>query len=114
MQHSPDADRLSRRASILSALAHPSRLLIIEQLEGGGLTVSELTALVGSDISTVSRHISILRNAGIVACTPDGNRRRYTLRAACVLGFLDCVEDVIEEGSGSCSRSFMTTRGDCG
>jgi ArsR family transcriptional regulator len=114
MSGSGNDDRLVRRASILSALAHPSRLLIVEQLEAGGLTVSELTALVGADISTVSRHISILRNAGIVACTPEGNRRRYTLRAACVLGFLDCVEEVIEEGSGSCSRSFATTRGDCG
>lgn len=114
MRHSTDADRLSRRASILAALAHPSRLLILERLETGGLTVSELTTLVGSDISTVSRHISILRHAGIVACTHEGNRRRYTLRAACVLGFLDCVEEVVEEGSGSCSRSFRKDEGNCG
>jgi uncharacterized membrane protein YraQ (UPF0718 family) len=58
---------LARRAEGLSALAHPSRLLIVEALEDGEMTVSALTGIVGSDISTVSRHLAVLRSAGILA-----------------------------------------------
>jgi uncharacterized membrane protein YraQ (UPF0718 family) len=58
---------LARRAEVLSALAHPSRLLIVEALEDGEMTVSALTGIVGSDISTVSRHLAVLRSAGILA-----------------------------------------------
>jgi len=106
MDRMRDPERLERRAAIMAALAHPSRLRMIERLEAGGLTVSELTELVGSDISTVSRHISVLHRAGILSCSREGNRRRYSLRAACVLGFLDCVEDAVEAGSGTCGRDF--------
>ena len=103
-------DKLELRAGILRALANPSRLLMLEHMESGDRTVSELTDKVGSDMSTVSRHLSVLRNAGIVECTHDGNRRRYSLRASCVLGFLDCVEDILEGGTGSCSRDFLRSR----
>lgn len=115
MQATGDAhDRLERRAGILRALANPSRLLMLEHMEESDRTVSELTELVGYDMSTVSRHLSVLRNAGIVACTRDGNRRRYSLAASCVLGFLDCVEDILEGGVGSCSRDFPRRGSDRG
>lgn len=102
-----DTGRLELRARIIGALSHPTRLLVVETLAGGGRTVSELTELVPVDISTVSRHLSILRNAGIIEATIEGNRRRYTLRTPCVLNFLSCIEDIIEEGtgSGSCAPS---------
>lgn len=96
-------ERLERRAGILHALANPSRLFMLERMEQGDLTVSELTELVGSDMSTVSRHLSVLRDAGIIACSQDGNRRLHRLRARCVLGFLDCVEEILEEGRTSCT-----------
>ncbi len=102
--------RLERRAGILRALANPSRLLMLEQMENGYRTVSELTELVGSDISTVSRHLMVLKNAGLVDCCRVGNRHRYSLKAACVLNFLDCVEDIFEGGTGSCSREFLLSR----
>lgn len=98
-----DDDRLTHRAQVLAALANPVRLLMLEHLEGRAMTVSELTELAGLDMSTVSRHLSVLRQAGIVDCSPDGNRRLYSLRATCVLGFLDCVDDILEEGSGMCT-----------
>ena len=88
--------RLDARAQIIKALAHPSRLFIVEELTRGKRCVCELTELVGADISTVSKHLSVLKSAGIVRDEKRGNQVWYELRCTCVLGFFDCVEAVIE------------------
>ena len=59
-----DMHRLDRRASLLKSLAHPSRLLIIEMLERSPRCVGELTEAIGSDITTVSKHLAVLKRAG--------------------------------------------------
>ncbi|MBN1268906.1 MAG: winged helix-turn-helix transcriptional regulator [Kiritimatiellae bacterium] len=58
--------RLRNRARILKALAHPSRLLMVEELAGGEKCVCELQAAVGADISTVSKHLAVMKRAGLV------------------------------------------------
>jgi DNA-binding transcriptional ArsR family regulator len=88
--------RLEARARILKALAHPSRLLIVEELARGERCVCELTEKVGADISTVSKHLSLLKAAGIVRDEKRGNQVWYELRCPCVLGFFDCVGAVIQ------------------
>ncbi|HPM11343.1 MAG TPA: metalloregulator ArsR/SmtB family transcription factor, partial [Paludibacter sp.] len=52
------------RAKIIKAIAHPSRLLIIEELQRQERCVNELTEMIGADTSTVSKHLSVLKNAG--------------------------------------------------
>lgn len=89
--------RYQLRATITKALAHPSRLLIIDELARGERCVCELTELVGADISTVSKHLSVLKRAGIVQDDKRGLQVFYRLRVPCILKFLDCVEAVIEE-----------------
>lgn len=101
-----DVEKLEKRAQVLAALANTTRLMILEHLEKGCMTVSELTEMAGLDMSTVSRHLAVLKNAGIVSCSSEGNRRLYCLMAPCVLGFLDCVDDILEEGPGICSRDI--------
>lgn len=86
-----------RRASVVKALAHPSRLLIVDELSRGERCVCELTDLVGSDISTVSKHLAVLKRAGIVQDEKRGLQVFYRLRCPCVLRFFDCIEAVIEE-----------------
>jgi len=54
------------RAKIIKAMAHPSRLLIIEELSKRECCVTELTEMIGADTSTVSKHLSVLKNAGLV------------------------------------------------
>ena len=88
--------RLEARARVIKAMAHPARLMIVEELARGERCVRELTAMVGSDVSTVSKHLSVLRNAGIVRDEKRGANVYYILRTPCILNFMSCVETVIE------------------
>ncbi len=91
--------RCETRAAILKALAHPIRLFMIEELAEKSYCVCELTEMVGLDISTVSKHLSILKNAGLVSVEKKGRQVFYSLRIRCALNFLDCVEAVLREQS---------------
>jgi len=89
------------RARVMKALAHPSRLLMVDALGSGERCVCELTELVGADISTVSKHLSLLKNAGIVTCEKRGLQVFYRLRCTCIPQFFDCVESVLKQQAGS-------------
>lgn len=91
--------RFEARARILKALAHPSRLFMVEELSRGERCVCDLTALVGADISTVSKHLSALRAAGIVGGEKRGMQVYYRLKTPCVLRFFDCIGEVIEHSA---------------
>jgi len=84
------------RARIIKAMAHPTRLFIVDELSKGNRCVCELTQMVGDDISTISKHLSILKNAGIVADDKRGTQVFYSLRVPCVLNFFSCVEAVLK------------------
>jgi DNA-binding transcriptional ArsR family regulator len=90
-----DPEVYRRQARILRALANPARLLMIDRLAVGECTVGALTALVGLDQSTVSKHLAVLRHHGIVADRRDGNRVYYRLLTPCVLDFFGCAERVL-------------------
>ena len=89
--------RCEERAQILKALGHPSRLLMVEELAKGERCVCELTELVGADMSTVSKHLALLRDAGLVASEKRGLWVYYSLTCPCILDFLSCVESVRQE-----------------
>lgn len=84
-----------RRAQVLKAMAHPSRLMIIDALSMGERCVGDLTAIVGSDPSTVSKHLSVMRAAGIVVDDKRGLQVFYRLRVPCIIQFFGCVEAVM-------------------
>ena len=90
------SELLERRTGVLKAIASTPRLLILEALHREDLCVGELTVRVGSDISTVSRHLSVLRNAGIVSSSKEGSSVIYHLCTPCVLDFLTCIDKVIK------------------
>jgi ArsR family transcriptional regulator len=87
------------RAKIIKAIAHPTRLFIIEELDKGERCVGELTEMIGADASTVSKHLSVLKNAGLVADEKRGNSIYYHLRVPCIMQFLGCVEDVLSSNA---------------
>lgn len=89
--------RYEARARIARALAHPSRLIMLEALEGRELCVCELTELVGVDQSTVSKHLAVLKQAGLVEDRKEGVMAYYRVRVCCLKGFWECIETVLAE-----------------
>lgn len=97
MQNTPNMtnDELKTKAAILKALAHPVRLKIVEELgRHKQRCVCELTALVGLDMSTVSKHLSVMKQVGLVRDRKVGQQVYYSLTTPCVLRFLNCLVDV--------------------
>jgi len=88
--------RYEAQAHIMKALAHPTRLFIAQQLGQGEKCVCELTEMVGADASTISKHLSIMKNAGIVGYEKRGTSMYYTLKMKCVLKFFVCVNEVLK------------------
>ena len=88
--------RLEARAKIMKAMAHPSRLYILEQLSREEHCVCELREGIGADLSTVSKHLSVLREAGIVEMEKRGVQVFYRLKVPCILKFMGCIEAVLE------------------
>ncbi|MBN1533168.1 MAG: winged helix-turn-helix transcriptional regulator [Spirochaetes bacterium] len=87
------------RARILKAMAHPTRLFIIEELQRQERCVNELTGMIGADMSTVSKHLSVLKNAGLVSDERRGASIYYRLRVPCIMDFIDCVETVLKSNA---------------
>ena len=85
------------RARIAKALAHPSRLMMLDALREKERCVCELTELVGADQSTVSKHLSILKNAGLVDDRKAGSMSYYRLKVKCLEGFFGCIESVLQQ-----------------
>lgn len=88
--------RLALRAQVVKALAHPSRLLILDELlRHDERCVCQLKELVGSDQSTVSRHLSVLRVAGIVADEKRGQQVYYRVRSPWVRDLVRAMEEMV-------------------
>lgn len=83
------------KAKVLKALAHPTRLWMAEQLADGERCVCEFANAVDVDFSTISKHLAVLKQAGIVEQDKRGKQVFYTLKVPCVLSFMYCVEEVI-------------------
>lgn len=88
--------RAETRAELLKAMAHPSRIYLVDVIEREGpRSVQELTDLVGADMSTVSRHLRLLREAGILVDERDGTTIRYRLGCDCIRDFMAGVEGLL-------------------
>ena len=84
------------KAKVLKSLAHPTRLWMAEQLADGEKCVCEFVDQIDADFSTISKHLSVLKQAGIVEDDKRGKQVFYKLKVPCVLNFMSCVEAVIE------------------
>ncbi len=86
----------SKRVSILKAMAHETRLFILDQLNiQGPLCVCEINKMINADVSTISKHLSVLKNAGLVSSDKRGLQVFYKLEVPCVVNSLGCVERVL-------------------
>ena len=103
--------RYDARAKLVKAMAHPTRLFVVDELsQHGQRCVCELTEMIGADMSTVSRHLAILKNAGIVSDEKRGSQVFCSLQVPCVLNFFSCVEAVLNSSARK-HAGFVTVRG---
>jgi ArsR family transcriptional regulator len=90
--NTPKNQRYRQRAAVFKALGHPARLQIVERLAGGERCVCELVEAVGSGWSTVSRHLSVLKAAGVLENEKRGLQVYYRLALPCVTSFTACLD----------------------
>ena len=84
------------RVKIIKAMAHPVRLMVIEYLKEGDHSFSEILGLFPFDKSTISKHLLVMKDAGILSSTKTGTEVRYRLEVPCVTNFFNCATLVIE------------------
>ena len=95
--HEANRHLIAEQAKIFKALGHPSRLLMASALKDGEKCVCDLQRLIGDDMSTVSKHLSILKEAGVVLTDKRGTNVYYRLALPCLNSFLNCTSELIEK-----------------
>lgn len=88
-----------KRAMVFKALAHPSRLFIVDKLSQGECCVCEFVNAIKADFSTVSRHLTVLKNAGLITDEKRGQQVFYSLRMNCIAVFNKCIDHFQENGT---------------
>ena len=106
-----ETDRSTAVAAVFKALGHPTRVFIVEKLREEERCVCELSAMIGADMSTVSRHLSILKAAGVVRDRKQGTTVYYSLACDCLAQMLAGVENIIEMRLRSQSAALGWTHG---
>jgi ArsR family transcriptional regulator len=79
--------------AVFKALGHPARVAIIRKLSQGEHCVCDLVEVAGLGWSTVSRHLSVLRDAGVIADEKRGLKVFYRLTLPCVSRFIACLDE---------------------
>ena len=82
---------VDRAAAVIKCLGHPLRLLLLDAMRTGDVSVTELQSVTGSSQAVVSEQLAILRGHGIVAGRRDGPFMRYSITEPKVYRILDCV-----------------------
>ncbi|MBF9018686.1 MULTISPECIES: helix-turn-helix transcriptional regulator [unclassified Oceanispirochaeta] len=83
------------RAHMFKALAHPVRIYFLEKLKEKTWCVCKLAEEAGIPKSAASKHLSQLKEAGLVDDSRVGTRVEYKLTAPCVLELAACAEGVV-------------------
>ncbi|MHC4144262.1 MAG: ArsR/SmtB family transcription factor [Planctomycetota bacterium] len=87
--------RYEKQAEIAKAIGHPLRIAIIDFLRDDEQCVCDIAQHVGSERSNVSRHLSVMVNAGLLGYRKEGLKVIYKLETPCVLDFLSCATRVL-------------------
>jgi ArsR family transcriptional regulator len=90
-------DEAKIKAGIIKAMAHPVRLMIIDELSRGDRCVCEILPMFKLDQSTLSRHMSQLKKAGIITERKEGVRVIFHLATPCIMQIFGCVMNVIKD-----------------
>jgi len=94
---SKERRRCEFQAEVLKALAHPIRLAIVQHLAKEEKCVFEIVEYVGTTQSNISKHLSILKKAGIILDRKEGLSVYYRLMMPCAVSFFRCVQNIMEK-----------------
>jgi DNA-binding transcriptional ArsR family regulator len=86
-----------KQAQITKAIAHPLRIAVLDFLKDGPQCVCDTADHLGSERSNVSRHLSVMTNAGVLASRKEGLKVIYTLKTPCILDFFSCISGVLKQ-----------------
>lgn len=85
----------ARKAAILKALAHPDRVAVFEFLAGGEATVTAIADFLGAKPANTSRHLALMKSAGLIEARKVGLNVHYSVRMPCLLSMLDCMDQAV-------------------
>lgn len=86
-----------KQAEIAKAVAHPLRIAVVNFLKDGEQCVCDIAEHVGAERSNVSRHLSVMVNAGVLEYRKEGLKVIYRLKCVCILDFFSCVTGVLKQ-----------------
>ena len=86
-----------KQADIAKAIAHPVRVAALEFVKDGEQCVCDIAEAVGTERSNLSKHLSVMVNAGVLASRKDGLKVMYRVKTPCVVRFLGCLKDCLKE-----------------
>lgn len=90
MPEDASPDRLA--AEVFKALGHPARVRMLRELVNGECCVCDLVEVSGLGWSTVSRHLSVMKAAGVLTDEKRGKQVIYRLSLPCAGRFLGCLD----------------------
>ena len=96
----PDKKKLLlfvKQAEIAKAVAHPLRIAVVNFLKDGEQCVCDIAEHVGAERSNVSRHLSVMVNAGVLEYRKEGLKVIYRLKCVCILDFFSCITGVLKQ-----------------
>ena len=86
-----------KQAAIAKAIAHPVRVAVLEFVKGGEQCVCDIAEAVGTERSNLSKHLSVMVSADVLASRKEGLKVFYRIKTPCVMKFLDCLKDCLKE-----------------
>ncbi len=92
------------QAELCRAMGNPLRMEIVHLLRSGPLNVNDIASAVEQHQATVSRNLTILRNAGIVVTERDGNNMVYQIADPKLVDVCDLMREVLIEQSDQRSK----------
>lgn len=87
-------EEAKERSKVVKTISHPVRIMMVEFLKSGQKTFSEIFELFDLDKSTVSKHLSVLKDVNILFSEKNGRDTIYTLQVPCITDFFGCVSEV--------------------
>jgi DNA-binding transcriptional ArsR family regulator len=97
-----------KQAEIVKSIAHPLRIAIVDFLKDGEQCVCDIAEHVNSERSNVSRHLSVMVNAGVLGSRKEGLKVIYQLKTPCVVEFICCVTVVLKQQAKESQNLFKS------